>query len=110
MSISTAQFVILGVAAFALTGLLTWPVRALAIRLGAMDAPNMARKTQAEPVPYLGGVAIALGISLITLGAVFVGADNFAGENNDQLKDCRRWCLARWDCLMICAHYRHGHD
>jgi UDP-GlcNAc:undecaprenyl-phosphate GlcNAc-1-phosphate transferase len=32
-------------------------------------------------------VAIALGISLITLGAVFVGADNFAGENNDQLKD-----------------------
>ena len=87
MSITAAQFAILGVAAFALTGLLTWPVRALAIRLGAMDAPNMARKTQAEPVPYLGGVAIALGISLITLGAVFVGADNFVGENNDQLKD-----------------------
>jgi UDP-GlcNAc:undecaprenyl-phosphate GlcNAc-1-phosphate transferase len=35
----------------------------------------------------LGGVAIALGISFITLGAVFVGADNFVGENNDQLKD-----------------------
>jgi UDP-GlcNAc:undecaprenyl-phosphate GlcNAc-1-phosphate transferase len=87
MSITGAQFAILGIAAFALTGLLTWPVRALAIRLGAMDAPNMARKTQAEPVPYLGGVAIALGISLITLGAVFVGADNFAGEDNDQLKD-----------------------
>ena len=87
MSITAAQFAILGVAAFALTGLLTWPVRALAIRLGAMDAPNMARKTQAQPVPYLGGVAIALGISIITLGAVFVGADNFVGENNDQLKD-----------------------
>ena len=87
MSITAAQFATLGVAAFALTGLLTWPVRALAIRLGAMDAPNMARKTQAEPVPYLGGVAIALGISFITLGAVFVGADNFAGENNGQLKD-----------------------
>jgi UDP-GlcNAc:undecaprenyl-phosphate GlcNAc-1-phosphate transferase len=87
MSITAAQFAILGVAAFALTGLLTWPVRALAIRLGAMDAPNMARKTQAEPVPYLGGVAIALGISIITLGAVFVGSENFAGENNDQLKD-----------------------
>jgi UDP-GlcNAc:undecaprenyl-phosphate GlcNAc-1-phosphate transferase len=87
MSITATQFAILGVAAFALTGLLTWPVRALAIRLGAMDAPNMARKTQAEPVPYLGGVAIALGISIITLGAVFVGAENFAGENNGQLKD-----------------------
>ena len=87
MSITAAQFAILGVAAFALTGLLTWPVRALAIRLGAMDAPNMARKTQAQPVPYLGGVAIALGISLITLGAIFVGAENYAGENNNQLKD-----------------------
>ena len=87
MNITQYQFMILGLSAFALTGLLTWPVRALAIRLGAMDAPNMARKTQAEPVPYLGGVAIALGISIITLGAVFVGSDNFAGENNDQLKD-----------------------
>jgi UDP-GlcNAc:undecaprenyl-phosphate GlcNAc-1-phosphate transferase len=86
MSISTTQFVILGVAAFALTGLLTWPVRALAIRLGAMDAPNLARKTQAEPVPYLGGVAIALGVTIITLAAVFVGG-NKSGENSGQLKD-----------------------
>ena len=87
MSITAAQFAILGISAFALTGFLTWPVRALAIRLGAMDAPNLARKTQTEPVPYLGGVAIALGISMITLGAVFVGSENFAGENNDQLQD-----------------------
>jgi UDP-GlcNAc:undecaprenyl-phosphate GlcNAc-1-phosphate transferase len=87
MSITAAQFAILGVAAFALTGLLTWPVRALAIRLGAMDAPNLARKTQSEPVPYLGGIAIALGITLVTLAAVFVGAENFVGENNNQLRD-----------------------
>jgi UDP-GlcNAc:undecaprenyl-phosphate GlcNAc-1-phosphate transferase len=86
MSISTSQFLILGVTAFALTGLLTWPVRALAIRLGAMDAPNLARKTQTEPVPYLGGVAIALGITIITFAAVFVGG-NATGENSGQLKD-----------------------
>jgi UDP-GlcNAc:undecaprenyl-phosphate GlcNAc-1-phosphate transferase len=86
MSISTSQFLILGVAAFALTGILTWPVRALAIRLGAMDAPNLARKTQAHPVPYFGGVAIALGISIITFVAVFVGG-NAAGKNIGQLKD-----------------------
>jgi len=86
MSISTIQFLILGVAAFALTGLLTWPVRALAIRLGAMDAPNLARKTQVEPVPYLGGVAIALGITITTLAAVYVGS-NKSGENVGQLKD-----------------------
>jgi UDP-GlcNAc:undecaprenyl-phosphate GlcNAc-1-phosphate transferase len=86
MSISTSQFMILGVAAFAFTGLLTWPVRALAIRLGAMDRPNLARKTQTEPVPYLGGVAIALGITSITFAAVFVGG-NANSENNGQLKD-----------------------
>ena len=86
MTISTSQFLILGIAAFALTGLLTWPVRALAIRLGAMDAPNLARKTQATPVPYLGGVAIALGITIVTLVAVFVGG-NKSGENVSQLKD-----------------------
>jgi len=86
MIISAGQFAILGMAAFALTGLLTWPVRALAIRLGAMDAPNLARKTQATPVPYLGGVAIALGITITTLAAVFVGG-NKSGENVSQLKD-----------------------
>ena len=73
MIISAGQYAILGIAAFALTGLLTWPVRALAIRLGAMDAPNLARKTQAEPVPYLGGAAIALGITITTFIGVFVG-------------------------------------
>ena len=72
MIISAGQFAILGIAAFALTGLLTWPVRALAIRLGAMDA----RKSQAEPVPYLGGLAIALGITVVTFVAVFVGDQN----------------------------------
>jgi UDP-GlcNAc:undecaprenyl-phosphate GlcNAc-1-phosphate transferase len=76
MDISAGQFAILGLAAFALTGLFTWPVRALAIRLGAMDAPNMARKTQAEPVPYLGGVSIALGVSIVTFGALFFSDEN----------------------------------
>jgi UDP-GlcNAc:undecaprenyl-phosphate GlcNAc-1-phosphate transferase len=84
--ISTTQFLILGIAAFALTGLLTWPVRALAIRLGAMDAPNLARKSQVEPVPYLGGVAIAFGITITTLAAVYIGG-NKNGENAGQLKD-----------------------
>ena len=64
------QFVILGVAAFALSGLLTGPIRTLAIKLSLMDLPNMERKTQTEPVPYLGGVAIALSITSITYAAV----------------------------------------
>lgn len=71
MSITSTQFLILGVAAFALSGLLTGPVRALAIKLSVMDLPNMERKTQTEPVPYLGGVAIALSIISITYAAIF---------------------------------------
>lgn len=86
MSITATQFAILGMSAFALTGLLTWPVRALAIRLGAMDKPNLARKTQSEPVPYLGGVAIALGITITTVVAVFIGGDE-SGANVSSLKD-----------------------
>jgi len=92
MIISASQFAILGISGFALTGLLTWPVRALAIRLGAMDAPNLARKSQAEPVPYLGGVAIAFGITLVTFAAVFVG-ENQGGSNKEQVKDLAQTAL-----------------
>ena len=87
MKIDFSLVVLLFASSLAMTGLFTWPIRVLAIRLGAMDKPNMARKTQTEPVPYLGGVAIALGISIITLGAVLSGAENFLGEINNQLTD-----------------------
>jgi len=70
VSITNIQFAILGNTAFVLAGLLTWPVRAIAIKLSVMDLPNMERKTQKEPVPYLGGVAIALSIIIITYGAI----------------------------------------
>jgi len=70
VSITSTQFVILGATAFLLAGFLTWPVRALAIKLSVMDLPNMERKTQKEPVPYLGGVAIALSIIIVTYGAI----------------------------------------
>ena len=70
MSLSLAQFIILGIISFALSGILTAPVRLLAIRVGAMDAPTLERKTQKEPVPYLGGVSIALTVSIITYASV----------------------------------------
>ena len=70
MSFSLAQLVILGLAALVMSGFLTWPVRTIAIRIGAMDVPNLDRKTQKEPVPYLGGVSIALTVSAITYAAV----------------------------------------
>ena len=70
MSFSAGQFALLGFMAFALTGLLTWPIRALAIRIGAMDKPNLERKTQKEPVPYLGGVSIAITVTALTYAGV----------------------------------------
>jgi UDP-GlcNAc:undecaprenyl-phosphate GlcNAc-1-phosphate transferase len=70
MSYSAGQYILLGLAAFAMSGLLTWPVRKLAIAIGAMDRPNLERKTQKEPVPYLGGVAIAITILIITYASI----------------------------------------
>jgi UDP-GlcNAc:undecaprenyl-phosphate GlcNAc-1-phosphate transferase len=69
--LSGLQVLVLGFAAFCMAGLLTYPVRNLAIRIGAMDIPSLARKSQKEPVPYLGGISIALTITTITYIAVF---------------------------------------
>jgi len=79
MSFSAGQFALLGLMAFALTGLLTWPVRLLAIRIGAMDKPNLERKTQKEPVPYLGGASIAIAVTALAYAGVL--ASDFTTTN-----------------------------
>lgn len=45
-------------------------IRKLAIRLRVLDNPNEAHKTHDEPIPYLGGVAIVLGVLVTTYGAL----------------------------------------
>lgn len=70
MSYTVGQYILLGLAAFAMSGVLTWPLRKLAIVIGAMDRPNLERKTQKEPIPYLGGVAIAITILVITYTSI----------------------------------------
>ena len=35
-----------------------------------IDSPNMSRKVQKEPVPYLGGVAISIGIVIVSYAAL----------------------------------------
>jgi len=37
-----------------------------------MDSPNIERKTQKEPVPYLGGVSIAIAVTALTYAGVIV--------------------------------------
>ncbi|MDP1721559.1 MAG: MraY family glycosyltransferase [Candidatus Nanopelagicaceae bacterium] len=70
MQYSIQQFLLLGVFTLILVGALTPIMRSLAIRNGAVDSPNIPRKTHKEPVPYLGGVAIAIGILISSYGAM----------------------------------------
>jgi len=65
----------LALGGFVISGLLTWPIRKIAIYIGAMDKPNLERKTQKEPVPYLGGLAIAISVTVLTFAAV-IQSDN----------------------------------
>jgi UDP-GlcNAc:undecaprenyl-phosphate/decaprenyl-phosphate GlcNAc-1-phosphate transferase len=75
VSIQPTEYLLLGVAGFLLAGFLTWPVRKVAIAIGAMDKPNLERKSQKEPVPYLGGLAIAISVVVLTFAAV-IRSDN----------------------------------
>jgi UDP-GlcNAc:undecaprenyl-phosphate GlcNAc-1-phosphate transferase len=48
-------------------------MRRIAIRREIVDRPNEGHKTHVEPTPYLGGVAIVLGVTLISYLALFIG-------------------------------------
>jgi UDP-GlcNAc:undecaprenyl-phosphate GlcNAc-1-phosphate transferase len=68
--ITTFQQTILILSTFLIVGLLVPQVRKLALRLNFVDKPNSHHKTHAEPVPYLGGVAIMIGITSVTYAAL----------------------------------------
>ncbi len=70
MQYSIRQFLLLGIFTFILVGALTPIMRSVALRNGAVDLPNIPRKVHKEPVPYLGGIAIAIGILVASYGAM----------------------------------------
>ena len=70
MHYSVRQYLALGTVTFIIVGALTPIMRAIAIRIGAFDTPNIPRKVHKEPVPYLGGVAIAIGIVIVSYTAM----------------------------------------
>ena len=70
MTISHIQDFLLAFAAFVLVGALTPAMRKFAIKHEVMDAPTIAHKTHKDPVPYLGGVGIIIGILAISFGAL----------------------------------------
>jgi UDP-GlcNAc:undecaprenyl-phosphate GlcNAc-1-phosphate transferase len=72
MNYSITQYLLLGLATLIFVGIVIAPIRKFAIKIGAVDSPNLPRKIQKEPVPYLGGVAIALGVVSASLLGLLV--------------------------------------
>ena len=72
MSISYSQYFILFVASYTLVALLTPLMRQFALSRAILDLPNSAHKSHKQPIPYLGGVAIIIGIVTITYGTLLI--------------------------------------
>ena len=65
-SLSLSDYLLLGALSLVTVSLLTPIMRSIAKRYGVVDAPSESHKTHKNPVPYLGGVAIALGVVIVT--------------------------------------------
>ena len=78
MNYSIPEFALLGLLTCISVGVITPVMRKVAIHYNAVDAPNLERKSQKEPIPYLGGVAIAIGVVSASYGSML--AVNFSWE------------------------------
>jgi len=58
-----------------LVGSLTPLARRAAIRFDVVDQPTEAHKTHRDPIPYMGGVAIIIGVVTATFGAIFISGN-----------------------------------
>ena len=64
--LSVTDYLILGSLSLFLVGGLTPVMQLAAKRFGVIDRPSESHKTHHKPVPYLGGVAIAVGVVTVT--------------------------------------------
>jgi UDP-GlcNAc:undecaprenyl-phosphate GlcNAc-1-phosphate transferase len=71
MQLSISQYLILFLISTLSVGLLTPIMRRIALRSNVVDTPNQNHKTHRLPTPYLGGVAIMIGVLSITYLALF---------------------------------------
>jgi len=79
MAISQVDYFFLFVVSYALVGLLTPVMRKIALAQGVLDRPNSAHKSHKNPVPYLGGIAIIIGVVIVSYIALI--SDNFTWSN-----------------------------
>lgn len=77
MQLNNKELLLLFTFSFMVVSALTPLMRNVALRFGVIDSPNASHKTHKKPVPYLGGVAIVLGVVIISYFAIFVsGVDS----------------------------------
>jgi UDP-GlcNAc:undecaprenyl-phosphate GlcNAc-1-phosphate transferase len=72
MTISQVEYFLLFVISYVLVGLLTPLMRKIAVSKKIFDKPNSAHKSHSKPIPYLGGVAIILGVVVTSYLTLFL--------------------------------------
>ena len=66
MVISQVDYFFLFVISYVLVGLLTPLMRKIALAQGILDRPNSSHKSHKKPVPYLGGIALIIGVVIVS--------------------------------------------
>ena len=69
MGITTTEYFSLFVISYLLVGILTPVMKRIAIATDVVDRPNSSHKSHKKPVPYLGGVAIIIGVITVSYSA-----------------------------------------
>jgi len=70
MEISIVEYLVLSLATFFIVGFLTPVMRKLALKRQVLDLPNSSHKTHVVPIPYMGGIAIMVGILVVSYTAL----------------------------------------
>ena len=66
MEIKNREYLLIFLMAYLLVGMLTPLIQRLAIATNVMDRPDSSHKSHKLPVPYLGGLAIIIGVVAVT--------------------------------------------
>ena len=69
MGITNTEYFLLFVISYLFVGVLTPLMRKIAIATDVVDRPNSSHKSHKKPVPYLGGVAIIIGVITVSYSA-----------------------------------------
>ena len=78
MGITNTEYFLLFVISYLFVGLLTPVMRRIAIATDVVDRPNSIHKSHKKPVPYLGGVAIIIGVIVVSYSSSLIS--NFTSD------------------------------